>query len=122
MIINKRKTRRISANIQSFEKEIIKIFIKGAVYAFCNNYNGKFSVMCLFGKDNRDWNDTPLQLIYDYYRLNGKTQEQSAKQAAKDIGILLKEVLCEDKMFLYEEYNNYKNEYRRLSNKELAEH
>lgn len=42
---------------------------------------------------HKDWNGTPLQVLYDNYINSGKTEEQAHTQAGKDAGKLLKETV-----------------------------
>ena len=90
-------TRKISATISSVDKELAKAYIHGGVDCFCNNNPlGVFSVQILFGGDNKNWNGTPLQCLYDNHFYIRKSSEPK-KQAASDVGILLREVLSSDK-------------------------
>lgn len=110
-----KKPRRISADLLAVDIEVIKTYIKGAVHGFCNNNaEENFSVRSLFGGENTLWYDTPLQKIYDYHVLKGCSYEKAAKQAGKDVGLLLRLVLIEDKKFEYEQINAFTKEYRRL--------
>lgn len=94
---NTTKTYRISAKLIPVDIEIIKVYMLGAVNGFCNyNRDSAFSARILFGGNNRDWSDTPMQKIYDYYIKNGKSYEAAAESAAIDAGRLLKTVLDED--------------------------
>lgn len=87
----------ISAILSEAEKEIIKEYIKGGVHSFCkNNPNDVFSVAILFGGNNKDWNGTALQILYDK-NLNSGNSCDPYNQAACDAGCLLREVLEEDK-------------------------
>lgn len=97
MIINANQTvRTISAKIPPENIELAKAYIQDAVHSHCNNNADKeFSVRILFGGDNKDWADTPLQCIYDYHKSNGS--EHPADDAAKDVGWLFKSVLIDDK-------------------------
>ena len=89
--------KRISAKIPRINIELAKAYIQGAVHSHCNNNaNSDLSVRILFGGDNTDWENTPLQIIYDYY-LYIKNSNNPAKDAAKDVGWLFKEVLIKDK-------------------------
>lgn len=56
-----------------------------------------FSVHILFGRNNRNWNDIPMQKLYDYYIKAGKSHDEAAKRAAIDAGRLLKQILNDDK-------------------------
>lgn len=87
--------RTISAKLSDVENELAKAYIKGAVHGFCNNNpEHDFSARILFGGDNRDWHNTPLQDIYEYHK--NANHPDSASQAGIDVGWLLKEVLEED--------------------------
>lgn len=114
MIINEtKKPRKISARLLAVDVEVIKTYIQGAVHGFCNNNaEQNFSVRSLFGGENTLWYDTPLQKIYEYYIINDYGAEKAAKQAGKDVGLLLKDVLMEDK-FKYEQINAFTKEYRK---------
>lgn len=97
LINNNKKIYKISADILPVDIEIIKVYMQGAVYAFCNtNKNDAFSARILFGGDNRNWNGTPMQKLYDYQIKEGKTYNEAFDLAAKDAGWLLKAVLNDD--------------------------
>lgn len=94
---NATKTYNISANLIPVDEEIIKVYMQGAVYAFCNTNKGEaFSARILFGGDNKNWGNTPMQKLYDYYIKEGKTEEDAHQAAAIDAGRLLKAVLERD--------------------------
>ena len=100
MIINEKTTKKISAKLSALEIDVIKVYIQGAVYSFCNykNEDGKsgwFAVYTLFGKDNYYWK-YPLKLLYEYHIAQGKTQKEAVSMAGKDLVILLKNFLIED--------------------------
>ena len=89
------KINRISAKIPPQESELAKAYIQGAVHGFCkNNPNQEFSARILFGGENGDWRGTPLQEIYEWHCKAGTSDPK--KQAAVDVGWLLKAVLHED--------------------------
>ncbi len=95
---NDKKTYNISADLIPVDEEIIKVYMQGAVYSFCNTNKDKpFSARILFGGDNRNWGGTPMQKLYDYYIKEGKTYEEAHQSAAIDAGRLLKQVLERDK-------------------------
>lgn len=119
MISTKKKTYKISANLSTYEIDNIKSYIKGAVNTYCTNFpENSFSVQCLFGGDNRDWNDTPLQKVYDYYISIGKSHDEASKAAAQDVGRLLRETLSEDNRYEYYDLNENQtertNKYKRI--------
>lgn len=94
---NTKKTYNISAKIIPADEEIIKVYIQGAVNAFCNvKPDEPFSARILFGGDNRNWGGTPMQKLYDYYIKEGKTCEEAHQSAAIDAGRLLKSLLESD--------------------------
>ncbi len=97
MIINlKTANYKISAKISVADVECAKAYIQGAVHSHCNNAaDSPLSVRILFGGDNGDWNGTPLQWIYNYHKYIGKSTDPN-KQAAIDVGRLLKIILQED--------------------------
>lgn len=110
MLRNDEKVRSISAKISSTELELAKAYIKGAVHCFSKNSHGqKMSVRVLFGAENKDWYDTPLQVIYDYYI--SKSCANAKERAAIDVGWLLKTVLAEDDSREYTETTGYTKEY-----------
>ena len=88
--------RKISAKISAEEIALAKDYIQNAVHSHCNsNPDKEFSVRTLFGGDNKDWTDTPLQCIYDYHKYV-RMSKDPAEDAAKDVGWLLKSVLSID--------------------------
>ncbi len=102
--------RNISAKLCADEVEKAKLYIKGSVHCFCkNNPDIPFSVRVLFGGVNKNWDDTPLQPIYNYYETLGYTDAE--ERAAIDVGRLLKTVLSEDEIRTYTQIKGYTNEY-----------
>jgi hypothetical protein len=74
--------------------EVIKSFIKGAVYCWLkNNPAEPFAVRDLV---DSDWNDTPLQVLYDKHIEAGKDEKSAFKAAAIDLGWIVKTILAED--------------------------
>lgn len=98
MITNQNNTiKNISAKISVVNIEIVRAYIQGAVHSHCKNNPEKgLSVRILFGGDNKNWKNTPLQYIYEYYKYIRKSKKPS-EQAAKDVGWILKSVLINDK-------------------------
>lgn len=93
----KSRIQAISAKLTPMDVEIIKTYIRGCVQGFCCNDSTKpFSVRALFGGENSDWRNTPMQRIYDYYKREGATDEEAYDRTAIDAGWLLKSVLDED--------------------------
>ncbi len=105
--------RKISARIDDDKTKKAKDYIKESVGEYCrNNPQTPFSVCALFGGTNRDWRETPLQAIYEEQPSDCK---DAKKQAAIDVGWLLKSVLAEDENFTYEEIKGYTKSYIRLN-------
>lgn len=94
---NDKKIYRPTAKLISVDEEIIKVYMLGAVNAFCNvKPDEPFSARILFGGNNRNWGDTPMQKLYDYYIKEGKSEEDAHQSAAIDAGRLLKALLERD--------------------------
>ena len=95
---NDNMVRKISAESSEVEVKLAKAYIQGAVHSYCSNNtnNRKLSVRILFGGNNGNWENTPLQCIYDYHK-DIKQSKNPANDAAKDVGWLFKSVLLSDK-------------------------
>lgn len=94
---NEKKIYNISADLIPVDEEIIKVYMLGAVNAFCNvKPNEPFSARILFGGNNRNWGNTSMQKLYDYYIKEGKSEEDAHQSAAIDAGRLLKALLERD--------------------------
>ncbi len=105
------KIRRKYSCISETQKILAKAYIQDAVHSFCeHSKNSEISVRLLFGGENKNWTDTPLQCIYDYYKYM-LCSKNPTKQAAIDVGWLFKEVLyCDVRVFEYvgkDTGNNY---------------
>lgn len=71
-------------------------YLQGAVYVCCQlKSTEEFAAKDFVGGTNYHWERTPLYKIYQYYESNGTKNPES--EAAKDVGIILKKVLIEDK-------------------------
>ncbi len=115
MIINsKKRIVKISAKVSKNDLELMEIYILGAVHGFTAAAGSKnFKVRDLFGYDNRDWNGTPIQEIYEFY-LKSLPYEEAAEKAAQDVGKLLRKVLTDDKYEYEEVFGTRECTYRRL--------
>ena len=70
-------------------------FVQGAVYCWCvSRPNEEFAVVHLFGNENKNWQDTPLQVIYD--NLAAENEDTARNNARHSVGWLLKKVLHYD--------------------------
>lgn len=115
-MMNKDEVLRTPASVEEMDARGIKgsavSFIKGAVYQFISDQTEKtggeicFCIRDLLGGTNADWENTPLQYLYDYHIRNGKTKEEAYAQTARDAGWLLKEVLRNDPRYTYEPSNS----------------
>ncbi len=103
MIVNRNtKTYNISAKISQGEYNKAHNYIQKKINNHCKKHPTEaFSVRILFGDTNKDWNNTPLQVFYDYFA-NSKTSNNPKKQAARDVGLILKKIISSDKRkFIY---------------------
>ena len=98
--------------IEPLEKQRILDYMQGAVRCWDKNRKGDFfAAHDLVGGENRDWNGTPLLVLYEKHTDLGKDNESAIKDAGKDIGWLLKAMLAgEDR--LYEVLEGRVNSYR----------
>lgn len=121
MLQGKSKITNISAKLNQEELASAKVYILGAVHGYtASDEESCFSVRNLFGGKNKDWGDTPLQAIYNFYRNTEKLgHEEAAKRAAQDVGKLLKQVLNEDKYDYIEQSEANPHQYQRTSAKSL---
>lgn len=96
------------------QRDLIKAFLQGAVYALCNSSHKHdwFSVRDFLGGENYYWQDTPLFALYDYYmECSGQDSDYSFSEAAKAAGRLMKAVLQEDKR-VFEAREGFAKSYR----------
>ena len=95
MLSTEHRQKNIVAKIDARQEERIKDFIQGSVYSFCkNSSSNQFAARDLFGGTNRNWEGTPLQVLYNWHEQNESSNPQ--KMAAKDLGWLLLKVLRDD--------------------------
>ena len=86
------------SGITDLEKQRIIDFLQGAVYCWCKNRKDEwFSLRDLMGGDNYYWQGTPLLSLYRKHINKGKDWESAVKDAGKDSGWLLKNVVVNDK-------------------------
>jgi hypothetical protein len=84
--------------ISDEEKELIKAYLQGAIYCWVKNRKGEqFAARDFCGGENFEWDGTPLIALYEKHIEKGKPSPDAIKDAAKDLGWLLKSVLTNDK-------------------------
>lgn len=85
--------------ISESQRQDIIHFLQGLVYCWCKNRKGEpFAARDLLGGDNYYWQDTPMMVLFDYYR-NGDdiNNEYAVEEAGKAAGRLLYQLLYKDK-------------------------
>jgi hypothetical protein len=76
------------------EQEKMEAYVKDSVLTYISEYpNNPISVKTLFGGENWNWGETPLQSLYDKYKNAGNTDKDAFNNAGKNAGTLLKNVL-----------------------------
>ena len=109
------RVREPSAKLSEDKMRNIECYILGAVYGYCAGASEKrFSVRALFGESNRDWNETPLIDVFEYYIQQEMSEDVAIERAGRDVGCLLKRILFEDKKYHYQKIEGYVNEYVRV--------
>lgn len=96
------KSRRWSVQLNEVDEDLIKAYLKGAIYAHCNASKGNFCAADFAGKKNYYWYDTPLQKIWEKYYSSSSDEAYSYSQAGKDVGCFLKRILIEDKRRIFQ--------------------
>jgi hypothetical protein len=97
MTLDPRSELRDVKGIDDAQKELIRVFMQGAIYCWVKNRRGEpFAVRDLVGGENTDWNGTPLQVLFEKHINMGKDSDASFKAAAKDIGWIVKSLLADD--------------------------
>lgn len=111
---NNKRIVKISAKVSEKDLKLMENYILGAVHGFTAAADSKsFKVRDLFGFDNRDWNGTPIQKIYEFY-LKSESHKDAAEKAAQDVGKLLRKILTEDKYEYEEEFGSRECTYHRV--------
>lgn len=88
---------RYNYAISAEELERIKDYLQGAVRAWIRDRPNKtFTTRDLVGGANRDWNGTPPQCLYNRHIARRNNHQYAMKQAAIDLGWILKTVLQDD--------------------------
>lgn len=96
-------------------KDMILAFLQGVVYQWIlersknDEKNASFVARDLLGGFNNNWQETPLQFLYDYYKQKSNDERYAREQAAQDAGWALKEILKNDKRVTFD--NSIKDYY-----------
>lgn len=97
MITNNDGHFRDVSGISETEKQLITVFLQGAVYCWCKNRKNEwFSLRDLMGGDNYDWNETPLFPLWQKRVNQGWDEDDAITEAGKEAGWLLKTMLHKD--------------------------
>ena len=106
---------RDPANLGNTNRELIRAFMQGAIYCWVKNRpNELFAVRDLVGGLNTNWNQTPLQVLYDRHIQAGRTEEEAFDAAAIDIGWIVKTLLAEDRRTFQVDNSGFVNTYRMI--------
>ena len=98
MICRGDDTLRAVSGLSDTERQRIMDFLQGSVYCWCKNRRDEyFSMADLMGGDNRDWDHTPLIVLYTKHIQSGKTPEDAFETAGQESGWLLKHAIHADK-------------------------
>ena len=102
------------------EKQRIKDYMLGSIYCWIKNQKDGdsslwFAVRDLVGGENTNWDGTPLDVIYKKH-LHEKTSDEAFKQAAKDIGWIMKSMIFEDKRLFETKKEGMVRKYRWITN------
>ena len=82
--------------ISDEEQNLIRAYLQGAIYAWCNcKKQEEFQFATFSGGDNYYWEGTPLYPLYENQPTND--ENKALADAAKYGGVLLKQVLINDK-------------------------
>lgn len=84
-------------NITHNEQQRIYDFLQGAIYCWCKNRSEEwFTIRDLMGGENFDWNGTPLMVLFNKHKKNGKSDDDAIIEAGKDAGWIAKKVIHDD--------------------------
>ena len=98
-----------SGIVSATEQELIKAYLQGAVYAWCNcRKQDEFRFATFTGGDNYYWEGTYLYPLYENQPTDNNVKAVS--EAAKYGGMLLKQVLISDKRtFVFKKVKSNEN-------------
>lgn len=115
MTIRPESELREPSNLGSNDRDLIRAFMQGAIYCWVKNQPNKpFAVRDLVGGLNTNWNQTPLQVLYDRHINAGRAEEVAFDMAAKDIGWIVKTLLSEDRRIFQVDNSGFVNTYRMI--------
>lgn len=87
--------------ISKKDKSKIKAYLQGAVYCWIKNVNDEkmlgFAAHDLVGGVNKEWDETPLQILFEKHIKRLRDPRKAEKAAGKDLGWILKGMLDKDK-------------------------
>ena len=87
---------RAVAGIAEEDQERCRIFLQGAIYCWCKNRRDEwFALRDLVGGENTEWDNIPLDAIYQKHIAN-LAPERAFAEAARDAGWILKRVIADD--------------------------
>ena len=117
--MTKSDLRKVSG-LTDTETQRIKDYMLGSIYCWIKNQKDGdsslwFAVRDLVGGENTNWDGTPLDVIYKKH-LHEKTSDEAFKQAAKDIGWIMKSVIFEDKRLFETKKEGMVRKYRWITN------
>jgi hypothetical protein len=96
MIVNQTKIRNVNNLTETQRQQIFEFLLSKINSRLSTNPKDWFRVLDLVGKENSNWNDTPLHVLYDKYFVKNKNDKDAFKNAAKDCGWLLKKLIQKD--------------------------
>jgi len=103
---------REPSNLNENDRKLIRAFMQGAIYCWVKNQpNEPFAVRDLVGGLNTNWNQTPLQILYDRHIKSGRTDDEAFDLAAIDIGWIVKSLLAEDRRTFQVDNSGFVNTY-----------
>ncbi len=100
MSLTKKSRLRKKFGIDEEQLSLAKDFLRRSVYEriqSCNYKNKVFALRDLVGGKNSDWGGSPLQCLYDKHWDKRKEKQSAIKEAGKEAGWILKNVISEDK-------------------------
>lgn len=108
-INNNRITQHRGNSVRNIGKDRLDAMIaymQGAVRTRCADHPDiSFAARDLLGGVNYDWQETPMQDLYDKYIMEGYSEEAAVRQAGISAGHILKRVLIEDGQRIFQQHD-----------------